>query len=55
MISEDSATTGPMTPHGAKDMYPLASEIINPQSGVGGDTPNPRNESEEKARYVMKM
>ena len=29
-----------------------ASEIIRPQSGVGGETPNPRNDSELNASNI---
>ena len=52
IIRDESATTGAITPTGANDIKPLASAIISPQSGVGGDTPNPKNDSDEKASSI---
>ena len=34
-------------------MYTRASEIICPQSGVGGVTPKPRNDSDEKVSSIQ--
>ena len=45
-------TIGQTTAHGALRMMPRASEIIWPQSGVGGATPIPRNDSELTARKI---
>ena len=45
--------TGPITPHGLKDIKPRASDIISPQSGVGGDTPKPKKDKEENASNIQ--
>ena len=43
---------GASTAQGANDMKLRALEIIKPQSGVGGVTPNPRNDSELNASNI---
>ena len=52
IISELKATIGAITDQYAKDIKPLPSDIIKPQSGVGGLTPKPRNESELNASNI---
>src|SRR5690606_35749730 len=39
--------------HGAESMYCLPSVIIEPHVGVGGATPNPRNDSEASTRMAV--
>jgi hypothetical protein len=46
-------TIGAITAHHAKDINPLALDIINPQSGVGGLTPNPKKDNELNPRSIQ--
>ena len=46
MINELNPNIGANTAQYAKDINPLAFEIIKPQSGVGGLTPNPKKDNE---------
>ena len=46
IINVLNPTIGEITAHHAKDISPLALDIINPQSGVGGLTPKPKNDRE---------
>ena len=46
------AINGENVHQGAAAITPRLSEIINPQSGVGGATPKPRKESELKASNI---
>ena len=50
MINVLSPTIGAITAHHAKDINPLAFDIINPQSGVGGLTPNPKKDKDIYSR-----
>ena len=53
IINELNPTIGAITAHHAKDINPLALDIINPQSGVGGLTPNPKKDNELNPRSIQ--
>ena len=52
IISELNPNIGANTAQYAKDINPLAFEIIKPQSGVGGLTPKPKNDNELKPSNI---
>ena len=53
MISELSATIGYRPDQGAMAKKVRESATIRPQSGVGGDTPKPKKDSELKASSIQ--